>query len=266
MTLPSNGEDLEPVSLCGFGPSDIFAVGSQQTQPYDQAASLILHFNGSQWTEYPVEGSYLRSVRGTGPTNVWAGGWLGTLFHFDGVKWNKINAGSTLCYYDFAFWDGKTYALAYTLDEQPLDSTWYYFLSWNGEAWDTPNSYLTIRDQGQPPFRIGSLTTIDGKLYSSGSNLSDGPMVFEYTGKAWNVVFSGNPGIAKIFGTDRNNIWGVSASGTLYHYDGNRWKLLSQLRSSVFDYWTGWTDGKEVFVVGYGLGDWPQKSIVLHGK
>jgi hypothetical protein len=264
-TPPDNG-DFDLYSVCGFAANDIFAAGERNHIPPDTGASLILHFDGSRWKEYPVEGRDIFAVRGNAPDDVWAGGWFNSVFHFDGVSWKKINVGNTLWFKDFAFLDGKAYALAYSVDQQPADSMWYYIVSWNGTLWDTLNTFLDVVLAPDPSFGIGSVSVIDGSLYSCGSVHTTGATVFRYENGTWVPMFTGASGISRVFGNASDNIFGIGPRGTLYHFNGSEWYHFTELTSDDFDYWNGWTDGKEVFIVGYSGGTWPQKSIVLHGK
>ena len=80
--------------ILGFGANDIWVVGSQVdsiNQVTDQFvnSSLIIHWNGSNWQEYPVSGGTLLSIAGLSPDDIWASG-NEVIFHYNGSSWQKL--------------------------------------------------------------------------------------------------------------------------------------------------------------------------------
>ncbi|MGH2569288.1 MAG: hypothetical protein ACRDGA_13200 [Bacteroidota bacterium] len=241
-------------SIVGFGEGDVYAAGGKDT------SALILHFDGTSWAQLILPGQGLFTVRGNSRSDIWTGGWMGSLFHFDGAQWSKINVDSELSFKDFAVFDRTTYTIAYRLGNSPPGSIIYYSLSLNGQRWDTLGVYS---DSSNVPSNFGlqSLTVIDGELYSAGTTVQTGAGLFKLKSGRWDEV-TGNIRVAKVFGISITNIFGVGTNGTVYHYDGFDWYQFEQLRPYQFRLWAGWTDGREVFIVendGY-------KTVVLHGK
>ena len=60
--------------------SDVWVVGD-----YD-SSGLVLHWDGAQWTSTQLN-TYLWSVWGSGPDNLWACGGTGSLYRYDGASW-----------------------------------------------------------------------------------------------------------------------------------------------------------------------------------
>jgi len=248
--------DVDLESITGFGPSDIYAAGNKGPN------ALVLHFDGTRWSQQTLSGKALLSIRGDDPTNLWTGGILNSVFRFDGTQWNKTEVSERLWFKDFAFVDGKTYALSYTIDDQPADTTWWYFLTWNGARWDTLNTYTQMAPVPvAAQFGLNSLSVIDGELYSAGIESSSRPGLFKMVSGKW-VEIPGTVRVAKVFGVSKNNIFAVGTYGTVYHYNGSDWYQFEQFKSDMFHFWSGWTNGNEVFIVGNNF----RKSIVLHGK
>ncbi|HWP82371.1 MAG TPA: hypothetical protein VNN76_06930, partial [Bacteroidota bacterium] len=214
--------DISLNSITGFGPSNIYAAGSKGSD------ALILHFNGTSWTQTILPGYGLFAIRGSSPSNIWAGGWGGTVFRFDGAQWIRVSADERLNFKDFAVTNQKTYAIAYRVDEQPQDTIWYYSLSWNGQQWDTLDVWLDLSlYPSAATFGAQSLSIIDSELYSAGGGL------FRLELGNWFKVL-GNAKVAKVFGTSKNNMLAVGTSGEANHYDGSNWYQFEQFKSNEF--------------------------------
>jgi hypothetical protein len=66
------------LGIWGTSPTDVWAVGD-----------AILHWDGRAWGYVTRARAPLRAVWGSGADDVWAGGWNGTLLHWDGVTWTS---------------------------------------------------------------------------------------------------------------------------------------------------------------------------------
>ncbi|MBI3788983.1 MAG: hypothetical protein HY276_12105 [Ignavibacteriales bacterium] len=71
--------------------------------------------------------------------------------------------------------------------------------------------------------------------------------------------------LPRIAGTSDENIFVVGHRGTVLHYNGRDWYQFNQFATPDMVLWGVWTDGKEVFVVGF-TASVPQKTLILHGK
>lgn len=75
--------------LHGSSKADIWAVGD---------SSSILHWDGTAWTQSPLDKSIsalLRSVWAISPSRAWAVGNGGVILTWDGVRWTQVNHGLT---------------------------------------------------------------------------------------------------------------------------------------------------------------------------
>ncbi|MGH2567448.1 MAG: hypothetical protein ACRDGA_03845, partial [Bacteroidota bacterium] len=200
------GEFVSLQSIAGFGPSNIYAIGKKENNAF------VLHFDGNVWrgqtlTENGIPGTTLLSIRGDSPSNIWTGGIYNSVYHFDGSQWNKIHVNEKLWFKDFAISNGKTYALAYTVDQQPFDTTRWYFLGWNNAQWDTISTFVEVIGQGPDElFGKNSLTAIGNEVYSAD------PGVFKRIADSWIKVFADRD-VAKVFGATTDNIFGVGTYG-----------------------------------------------------
>ena len=239
--------------IIGFGPARIYAAGTYYGDGSN--ASLIAHFDGQSWTKTILPGWNLQAIGGSGPSDIWAGGIENSLFHFDGGTWPKIDVDRRLWFLNFCATGGRTFAQAYKVDDEPHDSTWYYFLEWKGADWDTLNSALDIA--GVPissSYGIVGLDVVGNELYSSG------PQVYRLRNDHWEKLFDkGGPGV---FGTLRSNLFVLSYPPAIHQFNGVDWFEFTQFASYPFTLVAGWTDGREAFIVGNDH----VRSVVLHGR
>jgi hypothetical protein len=198
---------------------------------------------------------------GSGPTDVWASGRLGTVMHFDGSGWSAESLGLD-----------RLYALAGWSEGQ--DAAWIVdpaagMLRWDGSSWrpsqaalpDDPYRYLSM---GRPSFGIssagdvawawglpppaGAMGWFDGarwnviaapgdpvQLWAAGAddvfallvNASTDPTlpppysVGRYRAGTWEIQPIG-PG--PISGTGPDDVWVTSGlTDSVWHFDGSQW-------------------------------------------
>ena len=256
--------------IYGFASNDIWAVGERildnpNPPPNFLDSSLVIHFDGMQWSEVMLpRRRYLERVWGISPKDIWMGGTNGTMYHYDGsaVKPDSVPfpvSSGVEPVYSFVSFGGSasegTYALAYTPDLR------HYLFSHQSGTWIVVDSFFYY-------YKSMVWFSPGGTMYITGSG------VYKRIGIQWESL--GLDGILSlaICGTDDNNLFvlaffndGSTIYGTVYHYNGSDWFEFKQLRLYNGRYGGIWTDGKEVFVVGSILyTDFPQKTIILHGK
>jgi hypothetical protein len=93
-------------------------------------------------------------------------------------------------------------------------------LRWNGNAWSAVGEQFNSAG-------ISGIWAIDTSeiYYASGIVLAYRNGVYTWADFS-GMDLSGNRGVEKIWGTDRNNIWGVGPSGTVVHFDGTIWSEI----------------------------------------
>lgn len=87
LALPATaGREL--LDVWGTSPTDVWVVGDVTGLPTGRDRGIILHFDGSAWTE-SVHGDdiHLKAAWGTGPNDVFTVGDHGTVLHWDGTAW-----------------------------------------------------------------------------------------------------------------------------------------------------------------------------------
>jgi len=252
-------------AIYGFGANDIWAVGSRSfsnpTPPpiwYD--SSLIIHFDGNQWSEVSIvrgKGT-LQGIWGSSANDVWAGGVYGTLYHYNGIVWTKIDADTSLWFLTFGGKANEQYALAYNRkDTAGYLATIHYLLSYQETSW-TIIDYFAELSYAQWTFGHYSIRYMENEFYSAGYG------VFKKKNNSWNTLFdSGNNTFLDVFGTRKKNIFAVGIYGIVYHYNGTDWKKIQELYNVSLSYFSsGWTNEKEVFI----LASDNYKTYIYHGK
>jgi hypothetical protein len=260
-------------AIVGISPSNIVCVGEHIFNNYTPPpnfldSSLIIRFDGHQWVEEKTSrGRVLWSLAAPGQNDIWTCGRAGTLYHFDGTSWKNDTvplvapAGA-----DYSLWSitsnpvsHESYMIAYIDQIVPSRITRYFFEN-KGQRWVLLDSSAMGAGLYENKFgESGLWMSPNGTLYSYGSN------IFRWTGTSWLKVFNTTSVVAKMAGTTDGNIFAVGDFGEVLHFDGNDWYQFSNINYPDINYASAWTDGTEVFLVGF-TSSFPQKTIIVHGK
>jgi hypothetical protein len=257
-------------AIYGFGRDNIYAVGGRieynpSPPPEYLDPSLAIHFDGREWRQLQVpEGRQLFSISGTSPNNIWTCGRDGTLIAFDGVRWRKesvsvpVPPGNT--WFDLKDVQAKSPSEVYMIGyvhENNIARTTRYFFAKRQERWTVADSFWT--GPGHNEIKFGEA---DLWMSPSGTLFSCGGGVHRWNGSRWEMLFDHPNRLSGMAGTSDDNIIIVGHFGTVLHYNGRDLYQFEERRFPTVLYSSVWTDGQEVFVVGYD----GTKSIILHGK
>ena len=255
------GIDLS--AIYGFGKNDIWAVGYRDYydplhhQSHD--STLIIHYNGSQWSEAEIEygRGELQGVWGSSPNDIWAGGIYGVLYHYNGNTWTKVNADTSLWFLDFGGKKNEQYALAYNRkDTAGYITSINYLLRYQETGWITTEQFAELPNSAWT-FGHSSISFIDGEFYSVGYG------IFRKKNNHWEKMFdSGERTFLDVFGTRKKHIFALGLFGEVYHFNGVDWKLLPKFDNLENSLTSMWTNEKEVFIVGNSN----YKTYIYHGK
>ena len=256
--------------IYGFASNDAWAVGERildnpHPPPNFLDSSLVIHFDGLQWSEVMLPRKrLLERVWGISPNDIWMGGINGTLYHYDGSAVNPDSVPYPIPadadpFYNFVSFAGNSSEGSYALLSTPGGR--YYMFSHQSGTWAAVDSFFYY-------YKTMMWFSPEGTMYITGSG------VYRMIGNQWESLGLDAILSLRICGADDNNLFVVGYSsdesgiyGTVYHYNGSDWFEFKQLRLYNGNYWGIWTDGKEVFVVGSNLySDFPQKTFILHGK
>jgi hypothetical protein len=260
-------------SIVGLNSRDIYAVGRRlydnyHPPPNSLDSSLLIHYDGFQWREVQIQkGALVRSISATAPNNVWACGRNGFVCHYDGTLWKRdsvqlsVPAGG-----DYYLWDIKAnprsdevYLLGYIHENDLAKTTRYFFIRSNGR-WNLVDTMVYEPGNSVEKFgEDGLWVSPEGTLYSYGGK------IFCWTGSCWLTILSTWVSLGKMAGTSEHNFFAVGDFGTAWHSNGIDWYKFQEIFFTDLIYSSVWTDGREVFVVGFTI-DYPQKTVILHGR
>ncbi len=254
----------ELFGVYGFVSNNVYAVGVQGFSN-NTDSSLIIHYDGSSWSEVNIIKSsrWLNDIYGSSPNDIWACGWGGVIYHYDGIKWNKDSIYNPqrdeFQLESIAESKNTVYVIGEKHDNILAKDT-YYFFKKAIQSWQTLDSFVVA--PGQTTFKFGTRlwANSEGNLYSS----SDG--VFKWNGSSWNNIYVSSIALPRIFGTSEQNIFVVGNYGIVLHFNGVDWYQFQQLKNENVAYSGVWTDGKEAFICGFTTDSYPMKTIVWHGK
>lgn len=193
-------------SIHGTSQTDVWAVGEKV---FTSDIPLILHYNGSTWSESIRPANNLYGVLGVRPDLAWAVGSKGTVLKWDGLSWASDTGGSGVTTQTlrslYATADSSVWAVGYDT-----------VLHFDGSSWALAGSGTLTKMQ-----EISGLWgTSDGNLWAVGSNT----LILHRGQSGWGVdsfnttmpyTFQG------IWGANPQDIWAVGIDGSrgvFYHY------------------------------------------------
>ena len=248
-----NEWNLDRVLYSGIAVPGQTVFGFNENEVYIVAGSTF-RWDGTTWTDLNVPfGIFDGNVTkfwGTSSANLYFVGGNGTLVHYNGSDWTKIDSGTDMNILDIlGFDDGTFYCVA-------------------GTGINQPNELLIYNNNGQLERKITHHKNLKRSLWgNSKTNIyAAGEGLFHFDGTDSLRMVEWPPGVPKYFmgsvrGTAKNNIFIVGAFGFVMHYNWLTWYYYedlymdNSLRSiSVLE--------NEVFTVGLG----GNQAHIYHGK
>jgi hypothetical protein len=173
-------------------------------------------------------------------TDVYAAGDTGTVLHYDGSGWRKLQSGTNLDIWQITgLTTGEVYAVASD-----------YFNSFAGSVILRIDGNIVIQEQRFPVGqKFGIWATANGELYATGEGTSH-----KTHGSTWEEIPTPNPRVAmrSVSGTPSNNVMIVGAYGAVVHWSGGSWLFYEELydRSSFKSYFKAFAIDTKYFLVG----------------
>lgn len=196
-------------SAAGF--SDVFAVSP--TVAFGASPAGLFKWNGTTWSLLPSSGvtaSGVRTLWGTGESNVWAGGVGGLLAHYDGGTWSLVTNSVEAT--------GRRFSDVWA--SGPSD-VWAV-----GSRADlaTQSGVIVRRTTGEWT-QVHSVFDPLNAIWGAGPSdiwaAGHFGTVLHYDGNQWSPVASGTTKrIDDIWGTGPNNVWMVGDQSLLLHWNG----------------------------------------------
>ncbi|MFA6980425.1 MAG: glucosyl transferase [Ignavibacteriaceae bacterium] len=197
--------------VCAFSSSDIWFVGS-----------LPIHGDGNNWTMYDLRTTLnpnlsLAKAWGVNSSNIYFVGRAGSIAHYDGKNWQKIESGTTLNIGDiWGISDGKGGFNKYCVTKDAL-------LKFNSE------NRLSIINAEAGMYLNLAWGISDRLIYTAGNG------VVLYRNYKWeNIDIPELNTVYGIKGQNYNDIYGISTTSSILHFNGYGWHSIKTLPNSVF--------------------------------
>lgn len=234
-----------------FSPTDYW-VGS--TQP--------MRWNGNSWQQFDLTSTtfngYINKIWGTSGYNVFIVGTNGSVAHFDGNSWQKIESGTTTDLQDvWGSSDGKTvWACGST-----ADGFHSVLLKCENGQWRT----LWSRDGAIAASPFGY--TVGSVWRSSSTYVTTDHGIYRLDNDTTNIkAIGGYPGFfARLRGNAENDIVAVGRESIIWHYNGVSWKQIQSGSSTQFLESCA-IKGNTIMAVGYDAAGFSSRALIYVGK
>ena len=214
-----NPPELILHGIYGFATDNIWIVGNGYG-PWGGAA----FYNGHSFTTFyldPGNPKYsdtiyaLYAVWGSAPDDVWAVGGHGTIIHWDGVEWKKVESPTEKLLTDI--WGSSSnniYAVGFSLINQAE------IIHYDGNSWRNITSELNTTKRGFRSIWVDKNNT----AYAVGTS------VINYNGLSWNTInVNQSKFLTRIRGRNSADIVAVGQRGRIHHFNGMVWKTYPEL-------------------------------------
>jgi hypothetical protein len=240
-------------------PTDVWAVGEYQDDETGSFKTLILRWDGAEWSQVKspnpsLKSNGLQDVDASSASNAWAVGYYKDdetrnqyptlIVHWDGTRWSKVHSPSPDPHDEqllevAARSATDAWAVGH-YNQQPL------IVHWNGTSW----SKIKSPNPGAP--YTGILEGVDaesatdawavGYYYNQTVDALD-TLIVRWNGRTWSQVKTPLTGRALlgVSGTRPRDVWSVGSRGVnypkplIFHWDGQRWsKVDSPNPSSIY--------------------------------
>jgi hypothetical protein len=252
---------------------NVFAAG------LNDSGSLIVHWNGSRWSQFNPHVGFLIGVAGSGPRDQWAVGgtdWFpptNTMaWHWNGSSWRRVAtpnpAGGGFLNAVAATSPSNAWAVGQTGPGPGVPSPTAPLIEhWNGRHWTIQHIALPAGGGLFTGVTMLSPSNAWAVGWTGGNSESTGQttLIEHWNGKTWTRVPSPNEGTASflhaITAKSSDNAWAVgsyfAADGTertlALHWDGSHWTVVPSQSPGDEDAFisvtAAWTNN--IWAVGY---------------
>ena len=225
-SLQATGTMASLVAVWGSGPKDVYAVGYEGYKD----GSVLLHYDGSEWSEQSAPGKWLCGVWGSGKDAVWVAGadtaGRVAVWRLSSSEWKPERvprAGEAL---SLSGAGGKPVLLA-ALDSardnmMPFFVRRVFLLEPKGDLWERRDLFDVSTPIGRPAWAISG--DASGASFVAGWWGSVARVdATGVTAKTGNDAMGMN--LLGVWGTSPKDVVAVGAGGTMLRYDGRAWSL-----------------------------------------
>jgi hypothetical protein len=203
----------------------------------DGLAGTMLHYDGHSWAKMNSGTTdVLRGIWGSSNSDVFVAGYQ-SIHHYDGHSWAKMSSGTP--YIITSVW-GSSSSDVFAGDEKGT------ILHYDGHSWTKMNS-------GTGEF----ISSIWGSSSSDVFAVCNQGIILHYDGHSWAKMNSSTPDlINSVWGSSSSDVFAVGFAGTILHYDGRSWTQMNiGTTSTLHSIWG--SSSKDVFAVG-------EQGTILH--
>jgi hypothetical protein len=228
--------------------NDAWAVGSHGSDGYATRQTLVLHWNGSQWSVLPSPSpgsswNALYDVEALAPDNVWAVGVSDSnpfLIHWDGNDWTSfpvpsVQSGPLRSIYAPSPND------IWVVGETGPHVKQMNILHWDGIAWRMVKSPSVPGHEDE----FGALYGVHGlgpnDIWAVGSISNEFPMTLHWNGTAWSAVANPAPSegwstLMDVVAVTTSEAWAVGFSNdkpVALRWNGSTWVQVATPNPSI---------------------------------
>lgn len=253
--------------MIAFSRNNIYGVGSSG----DPDNLKVFNYNGTSWKYYmPAEYilGALYSVAGDPPNNIYACGTNGLIYYYNGDYWKKeiinvkIPSNTSFDLISIAVYNNVVWTIA---DARNANTNYFrsFLIKGTTGNWTVQDSVNTnaspiIANRGLFRVFLGD----NKKFYSSGTR-----GYYSWDGNKWTLLYNDTDNYHFYVYNDNYMIsfGGVNAPK---YYDGSSWyNFYSKLPGNEdIEFKDAWFDGKELFIIGLTINQFPEKTIIYHGR
>jgi hypothetical protein len=252
--------------VSGISEKSIWVYG--QRGAGNSTTSFVLQYNGSKWIPHDLNGRCrIIAVGGDSENNIWAVGDSGIVFNYNGATWKKdyvkINTSKGMGY----FLNGvvvQNNIVYMTADIYNSTRNIHYFIKGNMGNWAIADSMYLENPSSVIKFgNRGLYLSKDGELFSYGLY-----GLWKYNGTSWDHLINVTTDLIGVYSYNKNYTIAVGGLGYVFFYDGSTWTQLEKFyradgSQNIND---AWSDGKNVYLLGDLVDQWPMKTVVYRGK
>ncbi len=190
------------------------------------------HWDGQQWTMYHFQDMGLgievstEHIWASSPNNVYFVGWKGSIVHYNGSNFTKMESGTTCKLEDVWGIDGNHIWAVGT----ESDNSRSVILFYNGKTWNTLHDTNNER-------KCWSNSVWTDNPYLLFLNGGSGRYLFDLMQEKLSKYESAGRWFGyDIYGTAYNDIFASTAGSEMLHYNGSTWYLYPEVKAQFEDY------------------------------
>jgi len=260
-------------SIASFAENDIWL-----------GTNIPYHWDGNQWRGYfPEDGwedewnfsGYIRKMWGTSSSNLYFIGNVGSIVHYDGSSFTKLESGTEKPIIDiWGLDENHVWATAYTntIDNEHPSGYESVTLYYNGTEWVkkyVSTTYFPVYTDSISSWMFSAWAygdtvyiTCEGGLWKESITTGQGTFLNQSTlgFDEWHLN--------QVRGNGYNDLFLLSGWGQIAHYNGNSWRVILDLTSQFPDpppfSWR--LDVKGDMVTFCGIFNLSEKALIVRGQ